>query len=223
MAEKRMFSRKVLETDKFLSLPASTQMLYVHLSMLGADDDGFIDNVMMIMAVCKAKPDDLGRLIREGYVLQVSESVYVIAHWFLNNNIQKDRFHPTVYAEEKNTLCRPNNIWQYREGETYPLDTENRLDEDSKEKTKSSKGEKKEKHGVYQHVLLSGSDLEKLVDQFPFDYQRRINELDEYLEINPKKHYDNHYLVIVRWARKDEPKQKSFADMAEEMEGVIDL
>ena len=42
MAQRRMFSRKITETDRFLEMPLSSQALYFHLNM-GADDEGFID------------------------------------------------------------------------------------------------------------------------------------------------------------------------------------
>ncbi len=42
MADKRMFSLSVVDTDWFLDLPLSTQALYFHLN-LRADDDGFVD------------------------------------------------------------------------------------------------------------------------------------------------------------------------------------
>ena len=85
-------------------------------------------------------------------------------------------------------------------GVTQPLlvsDVEKEID---KEKEKDR--DKKHKYGEYQHVLLSDSDYSKLKEQFP-DYEKRIKNLDEYLENNPKKHYANHYLTIKTWARKD--------------------
>lgn len=41
MADKRMMSKSVIDTDVFLDMPASTQCLYFHL-LLRADDDGFL-------------------------------------------------------------------------------------------------------------------------------------------------------------------------------------
>ena len=41
MAQKRMFSKKITDSDKFLDLPLSAQALYFHLNMHG-DDDGFV-------------------------------------------------------------------------------------------------------------------------------------------------------------------------------------
>ena len=43
MAQRRMFSKKITETDLFLDMPMSAQCLYFHLNM-SADDDGFIGN-----------------------------------------------------------------------------------------------------------------------------------------------------------------------------------
>lgn len=40
MAEKRMFSKQVLWSDKFIDLPSPAQVLYFQLSMY-ADDEGF--------------------------------------------------------------------------------------------------------------------------------------------------------------------------------------
>ena len=84
----------------------------------------------------------------------------------------------------------------------------------------------KHKRGQFQHVLLTDEEYGKLVDQFPEDFRMRIQNLDNYLENNRKKHYDNHYLTILNWARKDATQQsstiqtvnKSFADIAKELE-----
>ena len=40
MANKRMFSLSVVDTDKFLEMPISSRLLYYELGMR-ADDDGF--------------------------------------------------------------------------------------------------------------------------------------------------------------------------------------
>ena len=71
-----------------------------------------------------------------------------------------------------------------------------------------SKNSVKHKRGQFQHVLLTDEEYGKLVDQFPEDFRMRIQNLDNYLENNRKKHYDNHYLTILNWARKDNAQQK---------------
>jgi len=42
MAQRRMFSPTITESDAFLDMPLSTQALYFHLGMY-ADDDGFVN------------------------------------------------------------------------------------------------------------------------------------------------------------------------------------
>ena len=62
---------------------------------------------------------------------------------------------------------------------------------------------KKQKFGNFKHVLLADEEYKKLSNEFP-DVDARIQNLDDYLENNRKKHYDNHYLTIRKWAKKEE-------------------
>ena len=62
MAEKRMFSAKIIESDAFLDIPATAQMLYFHICM-NADDDGFVNNPRKIIRMCGASEDDLKSLM----------------------------------------------------------------------------------------------------------------------------------------------------------------
>ena len=48
MAKRRMFSRDIIETDKFLELPIGARLLYYDLGMR-ADDDGFISSPKRII------------------------------------------------------------------------------------------------------------------------------------------------------------------------------
>ena len=57
MAEKRMFSLSVVDTDWFLDLPLSSQALYFHLNMR-ADDDGFVDSPKSIIRKIGANAND---------------------------------------------------------------------------------------------------------------------------------------------------------------------
>lgn len=77
--------------------------------------------------------------------------------------------------------------------------------ERDKEKDKD-KREIKHKHGQYNNVLLSDSELEKLKAEFPSDYQSRIERLSEYMDSTGKS-YDSHLSTIRAWARKDKETQ----------------
>lgn len=96
MAEKRMFSREVVESDDFLELPLSAQGLYLHICM-EADDDGFVNNANRIRKVVEASQEDYQILFDRGYLLQMSNGLVVVAHWRICNTIRKDRYKPTVH------------------------------------------------------------------------------------------------------------------------------
>ena len=68
MAEKRMFTQKIIDSDPFLDMPLSTQALYFHLNMR-ADDDGFINNPKRIQRTIGASDDDLKLLIAKRFVI----------------------------------------------------------------------------------------------------------------------------------------------------------
>ena len=103
MAERRMFSKTIVDSDAFLDMPLSTQALYFHLSMR-ADDDGFLNNAKKIQRVVGASEDDLKLLIMKRFVIEFEEGIIVIKHWRMNNYLRKDRYTPTVYQDELSML-----------------------------------------------------------------------------------------------------------------------
>ena len=108
MAERRMFAKKITESDSFLDMPSSTQMLYFHLSM-NADDDGFVNNPKKIQRMCGASDDDFKLLIAKSFVILFESGIIVIKHWKMHNYIQSDRYKPTDYVEEKSMLGLKKN------------------------------------------------------------------------------------------------------------------
>ena len=68
MAERRMFSKTIIDSDAFLDMPLSTQALYFHLSMR-ADDEGFVGNPKKIQRMIGASDDDMKILIMKRYIL----------------------------------------------------------------------------------------------------------------------------------------------------------
>ena len=108
MAERRMFAKTIIDSDTFLDMPLSTQALYFHLSMR-ADDDGFINNPRKIQRSIGATDDDLKLLIAKQFTIPFESGVVVIKHWRLHNYIQKDRYKPTIYQDEKAQLSVENN------------------------------------------------------------------------------------------------------------------
>lgn len=76
--------------------------------------------------------------------------------------------------------------------------------EDDTLETKPSREhrETRHKYGEYENVLLTDSDLEKLKEEFPNDWEERIERLSYYMESKGKT-YKNHLATIRNWARKD--------------------
>lgn len=121
MAEKRMFSQKIIDSDAFLDMPLSTQSLYFHLNMR-ADDDGFINNPKKIQRMIGASDDDLRVLMAKRFVLSFDSGVIVIKHWRMHNTLQKDRYKPTQYQEEYSTLMlKKNRSYTDRNEDALPL------------------------------------------------------------------------------------------------------
>lgn len=116
MANKRMFTMKIVDSDAFLDMPLSAQCLYFHLNMR-ADDDGFIGNPKRVAKIINASDDDLKLLIAKRFVLPFDNGVIVIKHWRMHNTLQKDRYTETQYLEEKaQLLLKDNGAYSFTSG-----------------------------------------------------------------------------------------------------------
>ena len=108
MAQRRMFTEKILESDAFTDMPLSAQALYVHLNM-EADDDGFVNNPKKIARSLGASEDDLKLLVIKRFLLPFDSGIVAIKHWRMHNLLRKDRYTETQYQEEKNMLVLKEN------------------------------------------------------------------------------------------------------------------
>lgn len=74
-----------------------------------------------------------------------------------------------------------------------------------KEKKKEKKKQEFKKYGEYQNVLLTNEQYEKLKNEFPFDYEERIQNCDNYCQSFGKKYED--YLATIRnWSKREKNK-----------------
>ncbi len=82
--------------------------------------------------------------------------------------------------------------------------------ESSKEKSAPKKSKPKptrHKYGNYENVLLTDEQLNTLKNEFPRDWQARIDRLDEYIASTGKS-YKNHLATIRMWAKRDNKPNK---------------
>lgn len=103
MAERRMFTKKITDSDAFIEMSSAAQALYFHLNQ-GADDDGFNNQVQMAMWKAHASIDDLKVLMAKNFIIRFENGVIVIKHWKLHNTIRKDRYTETNYKDELSLL-----------------------------------------------------------------------------------------------------------------------
>lgn len=152
MAKRRMFSLDVVDTDKFLEMPASSQSLYFHLGMR-ADDDGFVSSPKKITNMVNCSNDDLKLLLAKGFLIPFESGIVVITDWKVNNYIRGDRYSESQYKDEKKFLDTTNNgkytmknnmdtIGIPNDNQNVSkMDTQVRLGKDSIDKNKKEKKE----------------------------------------------------------------------------------
>ena len=99
MAERRMFSTRVVSTDRFNHLSDKAQLLYFHLGML-ADDDGFIESAELVLERKGMTQSVLNELIEAKLVYLFSSGVIVIRHWKAQNTIRANLYKPTFCQDE---------------------------------------------------------------------------------------------------------------------------
>ncbi len=197
MANRRMFSLDVVDTDAFLDLPPSSQALYFHLGMR-ADDDGFVSSPKKITTLIGAKTDDFKLLIAKGFVILWENGVIVIRHWKQNNYIQRDRYKGTIYQDQLKALTVNNGIYEVdtqciQTGcETYPQYS---IDKNSINTICSElKDSEPESSGILL-PLVDKTDyniplckIEKWKEAYPaVDVKQELKRMIAWLESNPQK------------------------------------
>jgi hypothetical protein len=231
-----MYSNAVTDSDAFIEMSSAAQALYFHLNQ-GADDDGFNNQIQLAMLKAHASTDDLKILMAKNFVIRFESGVIVIKHWRLHNTLRKDRYTPTNYQEELSLLGIKENgaytlgcqvVAERLPDGCHSID-KNRLVEDSivEESIEEAAPPKatRHKYGMYENVLLTDEEYQKLCEEFPHDHTERIERLSEYIASTGKK-YKSHLATIRSWARKDTQKPANrkggnvFMEIAME-EGIV--
>ena len=164
MAERRMFAKTIIDSDAFLEMPTTSQLLYFHLAMR-ADDDGFVNKPKSLMRMVGCKDDDLKLLFLKKFLIPFESGVVVIKHWKIHNYIRKDTYTETKYKEEKATLELDENsayriadatALQLRDESVTSPSTQDRLGKDRIGQDRlgeGSKGKKETTHDLLQKLL----------------------------------------------------------------------
>lgn len=147
-------------------------------------------------------------------MIEIVDGIVTIPNWNKHQSLdsygkkkERDRLYQAARREKQRSLIEKSS--------------DNRLtsDDSSSDVAVSDKEEDKErekdinnisptpspirhKYGSYNNVLLSDEDMDKLKDEFPTDYEARIERLSEYIASKGAK-YKNHLATIRSWARKE--------------------
>ena len=192
----------------------------------------------MAMWKAHASIDDLKVLMAKNFIIRFENGIIVIKHWRLHNTLRKDRYTPTNYQEELSLLGIKDNgaytlgcqmVANGLPNGCHSIDkiskdkdslVENSIEEDAPPKPS------RHKYGMYENVLFTDEEYQKLTEEFPHDYTDRIERLSEYIASTGKK-YKSHLATIRSWARKEtEKKQQNrkggnvFLEIAQE-EGIV--
>ena len=201
MAEKRMFSKKIIDTDWFMDMPASTQNLYFHLSMR-ADDDGFVASPKRIIKLIGATEDDYKILIAKKFVIPFESGVCVITDWRINNYLRNDRYTETIYKEEKDSLVLDEK-GKYNLGiplvDTVLSLSNSNTNTNIYNKEENQVKEERHKHGEYGWIKLTDDQYNRLKSEYS-NIDKIIDRIDEYVQSNGNKNKYKDWNLVIRKA-----------------------
>lgn len=131
MAQKRMFDKRVVSSDRFIDLPHSSKALYFMAGM-EADDKGFFQP-RKLQRMCGFSDDDFKILISKGYFITFDSGVMVVTDWNKNNWLDSRRIVETDYIDELNMLKLINDKYEYLEEKSIAKQmlSENSIEENS--------------------------------------------------------------------------------------------
>jgi len=132
MAQKRMFDKRVVESDKFTDLPNSSKALYFMAGM-SADDKGFFQP-RRLQKACGFADDDFKILIAKRFFIAFESGVMVVTDWNKNNWLDSRRITETEYVDELKLLKLVNEKYELitdSVNTAKPMLSENSIEENS--------------------------------------------------------------------------------------------
>ena len=221
MAERRMFSKRVVGSARFLKMPISTQCLYFHLG-LNADDDGIVEAYTIIKQI-GATEDDLKVLVAKGFCKVLNEDlVTYITDWRENNKLRADRKIDSLYKDLLLQMVPDADVQQARRRADLkplveggrPLDVQrashgphrlgkDRLGKDRLGKDNTHTPGGKLECGELNNVYLTQEQLDELYRLIPSQADRYIERFGRYKASKNIESHDD-YAWIRGWMDEDE-------------------
>lgn len=157
-------------------------------------------------------------------MIDIIDNVITIPNWGKHQNLDQleskkeyMRNYMSEYRKKQKVLttgksnCKTNSKSNVRQADKIREDIDkNEIREETEEDNIKPI---RHKYGEYNNVLLTDEDYQKLITEFPTDYEERIERLSSYIASTGKS-YKNHLATIRNWARNEnkkteEPKKSS--------------
>lgn len=160
----------------------------------------------------------------EGFgMIETTEDILHVCNWEKYQSIEglervreQNRLRNITYRQrkrEEKALLTHDVTHDVTMTQSDALDIESESEKEKKEKNKKESATptanaprppkpEKHKHGEYSNVLLTAEELQKLIAEYPQDYQERIEQLSRYMKSTGKV-YKDHLATIRNWARRD--------------------
>lgn len=158
MATKRMFSSKIVDSDAFLDMPQTSQLLYFHLAMR-TDDDGFVGNPKKIMRMIGSAENDLSVLFSKKFIIGFDSGIIVIKHHRINNNWDSYNCKRTQYLDEFKQLY-------IKENGSYTLEKIHSLDVQSEFSLKTDCFQSLEENRIEENRIEENNTMSVITDAF---------------------------------------------------------
>lgn len=188
-------------------------IIYLKMQLLAMKTDGVLKwtglepNVADELALdIDESPDDvrvtLAYLLSCG-LAETSDDVNYFFPYSISNTGSENASAKRVrdYRDRQKALHCNADVTQVKRLCNAEIEKEIEIEKRDRDKSKSIKTTR-HKYGSYNNVLLTDEDMDKLKDEFPHDWEQRIDRLSEYIASTGKS-YKNHLATIRSWARKD--------------------
>lgn len=152
MGNRRMISKTVTQTQRFLRLPLEAQALYFHL-IQNSDDDGVVE-AFPVVRMIGVSEDNVSLLIVKDFIRPLNnEMVFFIVDFHEQNTIKKDRYKKSVYHELLETFkskgfyeVEPNGFQSGNQTETngFPNISQYKSSQDNLSQSRSSQNDEDE-------------------------------------------------------------------------------
>lgn len=213
MGNRRMISKTITQTQRFLMLPLEAQALYFHL-IQNSDDDGIVE-AFPVVRMIGVSEDNLRLLIIKDFIRPLNdEMVYFIVDFHEQNTIKKDRYKKSIYHELLETSknqgfseVEPNGFQSGNQTETngFPNISQYKSSQDNLSQSMSSQKDEDENpiyeklKSAFGQMSVNGTMMEEVRDLLEIHGQELVIYALEVTILNAGKSIRYTRSILSNW------------------------